>query len=627
MDVDKLNKALASIDSEKSKNTNPEIVRILSLSLNLLEELHEESVQLRNEKQNLKNEINQLKGEQGTPQIKGKKSGSSNTSTDSDRRSAEKTDGVSSSGYKLNKAHLEKLQERGIPDNVLALLESLAKKKFSTKEVFLGEVDSIIGEDLRKKYEAKLLKYAFYKKRQRKPKIPNIIITREKVCDIDIKQLPEDAVFTTYEDKVVQDILIKSDNIKFRKKVYYSPSLGKTFTGEVPVGYEGEFGPGINTQIVTMKYVCNMSEPKICETLRTLKVRISPTYISGYLTKEKSMQVFHDEKEGLYRAGFEHGEYQQIDDTSSRVNGENKYVQILGNDLFTAFFTTDRKDRLTIIDILRFLKPRSYLFNNETFELLEKMNVYHTTIDKVKKMTKNSEVINVMQMNKLLDKLFPNPPKGKVTKNRISEAAAIAFYHQEKGIPIIDTLICDNAPQFKLVTKNLGLCWVHDARHYKKLTPIIQSHKEELKIFRGKYWDFYRQLHDYKKTPSKEFKHSLLIKFDDLFAIRTTYDKLNDRIEKTREKKTELLLVLNIPNIPLHNNLSENAARVQKRRQDVSLQTKTEAGTKSKDTMMSVVESCKKLGVNSFEFIKDRVSKAFKMPSLADIIKKQADSN
>jgi len=622
MNTDKLNKSLASIDSAKPKNINAEIKKIFSLYSNLLEKIYEENVQLLNENQNLKNEIHKLKGEQGTPNIKANKSQNSNVSTDEDRRNAEKDD-ESNSGYKLNNSHLEKLQERGIPNNVLIPLESLAKKKFSTKEEFLGEVDNIIGEDARKQYERKLLKYAFYKKRKRKPKIPNIIITREEVCDVDKNQLLEDAVFTTYEDKVVQDIVIKTDKIKFRKKVYYSPSLGKTFTGKVPAGYEGEFGPGVNTQIVTMKYVCNMSEPKICETLRALKVLISSTYISGYLTKEKSMQVFHNEKERLYHAGLEHGEYHQIDDTSSRVNGQNKYVQILGNKSFTSFFTTDRKDCLTILDLLRFLEPRSYLFNSETFELLAKMNVYHATIDKVKTMTENVEILNMEEMNEFLDKLFPNPPKGKITRTRISEAAAIASYHQEKGIPIVDTLICDNAPQFKLITKNLGLCWVHDARYYKKLTPIIQPHKEELKIFQGKYWDYYKELHQYKKAPSKEFKHSLDVKFDDLFATQTTYDKLNDRIKKTKGNKAELLLVLDIPNIPLHNNLSENAARVQKRRQDVSLQTKTEAGTKAKDTMMSIVESCKKLGVNSFEFIQDRVTKTFEMPSLAELIKKK----
>lgn len=31
----------------------------------------------------------------------------------------------------------------------------------------------------------------------------------------------------------------------------------------------------------------------------------------------------------------------------------------------------------------------------------------------------------------------------------------------------------DDAPQFKDITEELSLCWVHDGRHYKKLTPFI----------------------------------------------------------------------------------------------------------------------------------------------------------
>jgi len=85
-------------------------------------------------------------------------------------------------------------------------------------------------------------------------------------------------------------------------------------------------------------------------------------------------------------------------------------------------------------------------------------------------------------------------------------------------------------------------------------------------------------------------------------------------------------LGLKHPEIPLHNNRSENGARVEKRRADVSLQTKTDEGTKAKDTMMSIVETCKKLGVSAYQFIHDRISRAFELPSLAELIKLQAES-
>jgi hypothetical protein len=52
----------------------------------------------------------------------------------------------------------------------------------------------------------------------------------------------------------------------------------------------------------------------------------------------------------------------------------------------------------------------------------------------------------------------------------------------------------------------------------------------------------------------------------------------------------------------------------------VSLQTKNIKGTKSKDTMMSVNETCKKLGISSYDFVYDRVSGEYKIPSLAELL-------
>lgn len=61
-------------------------------------------------------------------------------------------------------------------------------------------------------------------------------------------------------------------------------------------------------------------------------------------------------------------------------------------------------------------------------------------------------------------------------------------------------------------------------------------------------------------------------------------------------------------------------ARAEKRRQDVSLQTKTEEGTKAKDTFFTITQMAKKLGVSSYEYIYDRLSKQFNMPSLAKLL-------
>ena len=82
-----------------------------------------------------------------------------------------------------------------------------------------------------------------------------------------------------------------------------------------------------------------------------------------------------------------------------------------------------------------------------------------------------------------------------------------------------------------------------------------------------------------------------------------------------------MLLVLDHPELPLHNNASELAARVQARKRDVSLHTMSKAGTEAKDTFMTISQTAKKLGVRTYEYIRDRVSGELKLPSLAQLIR------
>jgi len=60
------------------------------------------------------------------------------------------------------------------------------------------------------------------------------------------------------------------------------------------------------------------------------------------------------------------------------------------------------------------------------------------------------------------------------------------------------------------------------------------------------------------------------------------------------------------------------------RRQDVSLHTISQEGTIAKDAFLTIVQTAKKLGVNAFDYISDRVSKKFSMPALSDLIIEKA---
>jgi hypothetical protein len=129
---------------------------------------------------------------------------------------------------------------------------------------------------------------------------------------------------------------------------------------------------------------------------------------------------------------------------------------------------------------------------------------------------------------------------------------------------------------------------------------------------------------DYKKAPDEPQSEMLEKQFEQLFDQTTGYSELDERIAKIRAKKENLLLVLKYPYLPLHNNASELGARRQARYRDVSLQTKNQRGTEAKDTMMTITQTAKKLGVSAYEYIKDRITQTYAMPSLASLIEQAA---
>ena len=151
----------------------------------------------------------------------------------------------------------------------------------------------------------------------------------------------------------------------------------------------------------------------------------------------------------------------------------------------------------------------------------------------------------------------------------------------------------------------------------------MSQHKILKDNFLTQYWLYYQTLKDYKKAPDPNKVKELERRFDALFSTQTGYQQLDERIAKTYAKRKELLLVLKYPELPLHNNSSELSARVQARARDVSLHIMSKNGTKIKDTFMTISQTAKKLEVRTYDYIRDRVSGEFKLPSLAQMIEEK----
>jgi len=458
------------------------------------------------------------------------------------------------------------------------------------------------------------------RKRKKRRKLDRVKIDRTEELDVEPERLPADAEFKGHEAVTVQDLSIHTDNVLFRKRKYYSASEGKTYLAELPPGYEGAFGPGIKSLAVVMHFGMQTTEPKILDFFGHFGIQISSGQLSNILIKDK--ETFHAEKDAIYEAGLRSGPWQHIDETGARVNGQNQHCHIVCNPLYSAYFTTEKKNRLTVVDVLRNSSERAFLLNDEAFELLGSLRVSARVIGQLNGLPHERE-LGESEFTGLLNQHLP--ALGPQQFSRILDAAAIAAYHAQTGFPVVGLFICDDAPQFKLVTDELSLCWIHEGRHYKKLIPHVAYHRQLLDDFLKHYWGFYGQLLVYRGHPTEEDRIRLSSEFDELFSTVTGYDALDERIAKTKAKKESMLMVLEHPEIPLHNNSAELAARKRVRRRKISFGTRSEDGTKAWDTFATLEATAKKLGVSFFEYIYDRISGAYRMPSLADLISTRAE--
>ena len=86
------------------------------------------------------------------------------------------------------------------------------------------------------------------------------------------------------------------------------------------------------------------------------------------------------------------------------------------------------------------------------------------------------------------------PGLGAQAAKWIHDATAVAAYHAQVGYPVVRLLVCDDAPQFANITEALGLCWIHEGRHYTKLTPYLAAQRALLETFRSQFWADCREL-------------------------------------------------------------------------------------------------------------------------------------
>lgn len=165
------------------------------------------------------------------------------------------------------------------------------------------------------------------------------------------------------------------------------------------------------------------------------------------------------------------------------------------------------------------LNPLTYSFL-ETFQLPTK---WKNSL----KLLPQETVLNSTEFNGLLNRYLPL--LGLLQRKRIQDAAAIAFYDRQTDWPVRQTLLCDDAPTFKLLTDDLALCWLHEGRHDQKLTPLVDDHQQLLDKFLDVSCDYYRDLGADRDSPTDSTAEKLRSDFFMLFSTKSGDRQLDER--------------------------------------------------------------------------------------------------
>jgi hypothetical protein len=81
---------------------------------------------------------------------------------------------------------------------------------------------------------------------------------------------------------------------------------------------------------------------------------------------------------------------------------------------------------------------------------------------------------------------------------------------------------------------------------------------------------------------------------------------------------------LDRPDLPLHNNASEQDIREFVTKRKISGSTRSEEGRRCRDTFASLKKTCRKLGVSFWKYLTDRVGGINFYPPLAELIAQRA---
>jgi hypothetical protein len=324
---------------------------------------------------------------------------------------------------------------------------------------------------------------------------------------------------------------------------------------------------------------------------------------------------FHAEKDGLLSTGLALSAYVTVDDTGTRHQGKNGYVTHIGNEHFAWFKSTLSKSRINFLELLG-AGHSDYQINEDALAYMKKQRLSQAFLDTLRQHGSLSFADRAAwQLH--LDGLGVDVPR----YHTIATEGALLGALKRHGLAKDLAIISDDAGQFNVLIH--GLCWVHAERLVHNLLPLNDQHREDIARVRSEIWSLYAELKDYKLHPTIKRKRELAKCFDAVFIQKTRYATLDRLLRRIHLNKSELLLVLERPDVPLHTNGSERDIRDHVKKKKISGGTRSELGRQCRDTFSSLKKTCRKVGISFWDYLTDRVSCTDQIPLLSHIIEQR----
>lgn len=435
-----------------------------------------------------------------------------------------------------------------------------------------------------------------------------------KTRSIEPENIPPGSEFRYYKNFVVQDITIGALNTRYRLKVYETPD-GGFVTGQLPANLNGKhFGPTLIEFILYQYYHCHITQPLLLEQLYEFGIDISAGALNELLIEQKDH--FHQEKDRILSVGLEVSAYINVDDTGARHKGKNGYCTHIGNEFFSWFESTGSKSRINFLKLMR-AGHSDLLINIDAICYMQANKLSQMPLHAIER-NLGKVFADDTQWNQFLS-------ENGIVKDRhvqIATEGALIGSIIEHGLSKDLVIVSDDAGQFNVFLHSL--CWIHANRAIDKIVPFTDQAQKDLESVKDQIWQLYEGLKAYKQHPRAAGKKRLNAMFDEIFTQTTDSISLNLALKRIYNNKTELLLVLKRPDIPLHNNGAENAIREYVKKRKISGGTRSATGRRSRDTFTSLKKTCRKLGVSFWKYLKDRIEQIGAIDDLSDLVRQQA---